>query len=110
MKLEQRGKITALFSPEYIDLNFKKDLDALREILAGQEKIIIDFTEAELINSHGISALIKVLNWSKNKKISIYFSGIKTLMIKLTLTDTGLLWLCDGYEYASVEDAFRELS
>ncbi|MBI1910997.1 MAG: STAS domain-containing protein [Deltaproteobacteria bacterium] len=75
----EAGDSVILYPENYInDIEGEKLEDMCDIFLArGFKKIIIDFSETDLINSIGVSIMIGIIEKIKDKKGLILFSGLK---------------------------------
>lgn len=78
---KDHGDVIILYANNYInDIEGEKLEDTCDTLLeGGYRKIIIDFTETDIINSIGVSILIGIIEKVRDRKGTIYFSGLKKI-------------------------------
>lgn len=78
---KEMGDTVVLYPDNYInDIEGEKLEELCDAYLArGFKKIVIDFSETDLINSIGVSILIGMIEKIKDKKGTILFSGLKSV-------------------------------
>ena len=78
-KYKELGDNVVLYPDNYInDVEGEKLEDMCESFLQkGFKKIIVDFSETDLINSIGVSILIGIIEKIKDKKGAVVFSGLK---------------------------------
>ncbi len=76
---KELGDTVVLYPDDYInDIEGEKLEDLCASYLdRGFRKIVVDFSETELINSIGVSILIGVIEKVRERDANIYFSGLK---------------------------------
>lgn len=76
---KELGETVVLYPDNYINDIEGEKLEEMCDafLKRGFKKIIIDFSETDIINSIGISILIGIIEKIKDKKGVIFFSGLK---------------------------------
>ena len=98
---EMKKGVLVVTPPDYLDFEFKEAIQDLidDQQTGNQHKILLVMKEVDLMNSHGASALLTLINHVKSKEGYIAFSNLSNPIIEDTFRDIGILWYFETDEH-----------
>ncbi|NBC15786.1 MAG: STAS domain-containing protein [Bacteroidetes bacterium] len=108
----ERAGVLVLQPDAYMDLTFKDAaLPRARQHLDdGGRAVLVDCAAVDLINSHGISALLSIYDGLDAVGGTLAFAQVDAPLVENALQISGLTGFCEGHFYATADDALAALT
>ena len=108
----ERADVLVLQPGVYMDLTFKEEaLPRARQHLDDDGRaVLVDCAAVELINSHGISALLSIYDGLDAVGGTLAFAQVDAPLVQNALRISGLTGFCEGHFYATVDDGLAQLT
>lgn len=99
------------FEKNYMEADFKKRVQALLsgELKDNRHSILFNLETVKLVNSHGITALMEIIQHQKKHQGVAAICCINDSFIEATFRDTGIYWAYNGHIYDSEDAAIAAL-